>query len=549
MAINAIDQLIRADQSGPATQRRTTPKPDYRFSSLLDAQSARARVDRPQQPQRSAETGRREDDAAARPARAEQDDRNDRNGRTERTERERDDARPPKADRKNADKGTVDRNSKADKYGKASAEEASDADAAQAADASVRADSGKVTDEKIVAAEKVVVEEKPVKTDDAAPAAPVAGNVDPLAQLAVATVDVLAPVAAAVAPLVELHAPVEAEAAEIEKKAATTIDAALPVNADANPDAEKAAKPSADAKATKDVAPQSHIALPTATLAEVAKKSEPATEEFADFMLRSAVMSATASTDAGKDAAKADAGVADGGKDVAKEGKLIVTVSQPAPVAAPVAAVTAFAVQAAVSNDNVSLDVGHAAKAAVENEDAKPAAKSADPTNLFAQNLEAARGTQAASETKPAARMPIVPPHEQVAVNIRKAVDEGMDRISIHLNPADLGRIDIKIDMRADGTLRAAFAADRQQTLDLLKGDSRQLETALSDAGLRADAGGLNFSLRGDNRENAQAFRDMGSQYANKRGDDLPADDPAAPVAATTYASRRAGNGRVDLNA
>jgi hypothetical protein len=71
----------------------------------------------------------------------------------------------------------------------------------------------------------------------------------------------------------------------------------------------------------------------------------------------------------------------------------------------------------------------------------------------------------------------------------------------------------------------------------------------LSEAGLRADAGGLNFSLRGDNRENAEAFRQMGEQFARSRGKDAADTDATAPAAAASYARRNAGAGRVDLNA
>jgi len=57
----------------------------------------------------------------------------------------------------------------------------------------------------------------------------------------------------------------------------------------------------------------------------------------------------------------------------------------------------------------------------------------------------------------------------------------------------------------------------------MLQKDSRSLEKALSDAGIKTDSGSLNFSLRNQN-PNAQQFAGEGNrayQYANNiSGDD-----------------------------
>jgi hypothetical protein len=84
----------------------------------------------------------------------------------------------------------------------------------------------------------------------------------------------------------------------------------------------------------------------------------------------------------------------------------------------------------------------------------------------------------------------------QIAVQIYRGVQQGADRISIHLSPAELGRIEVKLDLSHDGRVHAAIAADRPETLNLLQRDARGLEQALQDAGLTADSGGLTFNLR-----------------------------------------------------
>lgn len=571
MDINALDQLLRGDQ--PAAARRSSSSSgDKHFSSLLDAQTARARsqsgslhpaelqgrdnkstVKTAPRPERSdaAETARSRRSDDDRPVRAKdarpKDDDAPRNVR-------KDDDRASAAD------GRKDRNDTADmNRGDDDARHDDNAKRVDRREAKVvRGDGAKADDAKAAPTPEAAkpadatdanVEPAKVDADIAAPAdvaaqpAPSPASIVPLA----VPVAVAVPVVALAASVDDENAADAALEAPVEGDDAKAAASALP--AAASP---ADAKPAADAGKTKAADAAAQISLPTATLAATEKKPEHATEEFADFMLRNAgaAQAAAAGGEAAKDQVKADAD--------ANEGRVAVTVAQPmgaAPVAAPVAPVTAFAVQAAVSNDNVALDAVKAAGSGkgavpVEAEEGKPVAKDPAPVNpAFAQALDAARAADAPEAPKATApRTPLVPMHEQVAVQIRKAAAEGLDQIRIHLNPGELGRIDVKLDVSSDGTLRASFAAEKQQTLELLKNDSRQLENSLQQAGFKADAGGLNFSMRGDNRENAQAFRDLGAQNQSRSGGRDDAADAAAPAPAT-YSRRRAANGRVDLNA
>ncbi|MBL0931239.1 MAG: flagellar hook-length control protein FliK, partial [Alphaproteobacteria bacterium] len=93
-----------------------------------------------------------------------------------------------------------------------------------------------------------------------------------------------------------------------------------------------------------------------------------------------------------------------------------------------------------------------------------------------------------------------------------------------------------------------SFAAEQAHTLEALRNDSRQLERALQEAGLKPDAGGLNFSMRGDNRENAQAFADLGRDQRGRAGRESGGDENAptaapAPIHANYRAARRAAGG------
>lgn len=88
---------------------------------------------------------------------------------------------------------------------------------------------------------------------------------------------------------------------------------------------------------------------------------------------------------------------------------------------------------------------------------------------------------------------------EQVSVQIAKAAGNGMDKISIRLNPASMGRIDVQLELGQDGRMTATIMADNKDTLDMLKSDARSLVKALQDAGMDTSSGDLNFSMRGDN--------------------------------------------------
>ena len=85
---------------------------------------------------------------------------------------------------------------------------------------------------------------------------------------------------------------------------------------------------------------------------------------------------------------------------------------------------------------------------------------------------------------------------DQVAVQIQRAAAGGTDRLVIQLQPEELGRVEVRLEIGDDAAVRTTVIADRPETLDLLQRDARTLERALGNAGLRTDGDPLNFSLR-----------------------------------------------------
>ena len=107
----------------------------------------------------------------------------------------------------------------------------------------------------------------------------------------------------------------------------------------------------------------------------------------------------------------------------------------------------------------------------------------------------AAAVTQTAALHRPSAHPA---PADQVAVQIQHAVASGETRISVRLHPAELGRVDVDLEIGKDGRVLAMVTAEKPETLEMLQRDTRVLERALQDAGLDTDSDSLNFNLFGE---------------------------------------------------
>lgn len=119
------------------------------------------------------------------------------------------------------------------------------------------------------------------------------------------------------------------------------------------------------------------------------------------------------------------------------------------------------------------------------------------------QQAAATSAASFANALSDAAKMQNSTVMEQVTFNVRSALLDGSSKIHIQLDPADLGKLDIKLNVGADGKTGVVITADNKSTLDLLQKDAANLARALSDAGLKADTGSLNFNLR-DQQQGSQ---------------------------------------------
>lgn len=203
--------------------------------------------------------------------------------------------------------------------------------------------------------------------------------------------------------------------------------------------------------------------------------------------------------------------------------------------ATPAASLQTQAPSVSAHNDNlVAAAVTAAASTSANSDSAGEKGGQSNNSNSGLTQVSPVQGTSAASSTSSLhapnfariltqqANQPLA---EQVMVHIKTAIKDGSSKINIQLHPEDLGKLEIKLHVSADGKTGVTIIADNKDTLAMLQKDASGLERALSDAGLRADAGGLNFNLRGG-KENNSDHSQASSNYQKA----LPEEEEILPT-------------------
>ena len=134
-------------------------------------------------------------------------------------------------------------------------------------------------------------------------------------------------------------------------------------------------------------------------------------------------------------------------------------------------------------------------------------------------------------------------PLANLPIEIATQAKNGNNRFEIRLDPPELGRIDVRLDIDSNGQVTSRLVAERATTLDLLRRDAPQIERALQDAGLTTSGQGMQFSLR----DQSFAGSDEGA-LPNATRLVLPEDDTATIEAIRQGYGRRIGlGGGIDI--
>jgi Meckel syndrome type 1 protein len=141
----------------------------------------------------------------------------------------------------------------------------------------------------------------------------------------------------------------------------------------------------------------------------------------------------------------------------------------------------------------------------------KEASETAPAAPLTTDPAAAPRAPEAAATAEaPRAAPPALPVRQlaPMAVALAFAVRDGeSSSLSVALDPGELGRVEVSVE-RQSGHTAVRVTAERPETLMLLQRDQRELDRALTQAGIASEGRSLDFSLSG---QNAGGQRQQGS--------------------------------------
>lgn len=155
-----------------------------------------------------------------------------------------------------------------------------------------------------------------------------------------------------------------------------------------------------------------------------------------------------------------------------------------------------------------------------------------------------------AGGTGPAAP-PSAPAQVAPAVVALASGPAGTHRLSLLLNPADLGTVQITLHRAADGPTQIEIVAQHPQTLSLLVHDQTQLHRALDQAGVPAAGRSVSFQLGagGGGTGSGSGFARQGGSGGTPRAVAAAFGDGHVDTQATFAVAARAVRAGIDITA
>ena len=138
-------------------------------------------------------------------------------------------------------------------------------------------------------------------------------------------------------------------------------------------------------------------------------------------------------------------------------------------------------------------------------------------------------------------------PVRAIALHIASKAAGGVNTFQIRLDPPELGRIDVKLEIAGDGKVSAQLTVDRPETLEALVRDQRGLERTLQNAGLNTKDAGLSFNLRQDAEAQGDSANNNGSGEGGSSGQGEDANGDAAEAADTNWRPGVIGLSAIDI--
>jgi flagellar hook-length control protein FliK len=142
---------------------------------------------------------------------------------------------------------------------------------------------------------------------------------------------------------------------------------------------------------------------------------------------------------------------------------------------------------------------------------AEPLPATLAPTFAPAQSVTTSVSAPVVQPAVAIATHPALLAHD-IGLAIARGVAADGNTLHIRLEPAELGRVDVRMSFDDGGHLRAVVGADSPMALDILRRDSADLGRAMTDAGVRADEQSFRFESRSDGRGNGNGNGNGGGQ-------------------------------------
>jgi len=321
--------------------------------------------------------------------------------------------------------------------------------------------------------------------------------------------------------------------------ASTNATQAAATDTVATPVTQPAAKPDATAQASPELAAAAVTATP---VAPVAPKVAPKTTAAARAAESAAPIKTGVQSNAAEPSAPSPSTDATD-KSVAPQGPIVVGKQK----------LDGVAVDATKANTANTDAPTTAAPVAAHDHRATAAAQVQTDTSDAGQAANAIQQPQVQSATTPvttaqltvtAATIAAVPLNG-LALQIAVTAQSGRSRFEIRLDPAELGRIDVRIDVDRHGQLTSHLTVEKPETLAMLRQDAPQLQRALDNAGFKTGDGGLQFSLRDQSSSGQNNGNDAGRNAQRliiSEDDSIP-----AAVAGRTYGRMPGSGSGVDI--
>jgi flagellar hook-length control protein FliK len=141
--------------------------------------------------------------------------------------------------------------------------------------------------------------------------------------------------------------------------------------------------------------------------------------------------------------------------------------------------------------------------------------------DAFAMRPHAPQSVSSAAESAPARQILDQPGqstlHPAPAMQVAPALialtrSNGVESVTVRLQPAELGQVNIRVDRTIEGVAHVDITAERPETLQLLQRDEPRLQQALDQAGIQPSGRTVSFQVAAPEQTAASTSRPGGME-------------------------------------